>query len=72
MCSQLLGAKATRPSCSNCSFVAHSCPWSVRSPQGEFLRERGKLKIVALGEQGPFALPRPFSCSLTLVSDWAK
>lgn len=34
-----------------CSIVAQNFPWSVRSPQGEFLRERGKLKIVALGSR---------------------
>lgn len=42
---------AARPYCSMCSFVAQNCPWSVRSPQGEFLRERGRLKIVALGSR---------------------
>lgn len=47
MRSLLLG-KAPPPMC---SFVAQNCPWSVRSPQREFLRERGKLKIVALGRR---------------------
>lgn len=46
-----------------CSFVAQNCPWSVRSPQREFLREIGKLKIVALGRRahslclGPWLSP---------------
>lgn len=31
------------------------CPWGVRSPRGEFLRERRRLKIVALGS-GPISL----------------
>lgn len=53
MRSLLLGTrhKATRPFGSMCSIVAQNCPWSVRSPQGEFLRERRELKIVALGSR---------------------
>lgn len=34
--------------------VQRCCPWGVRSPRGEFLREGGRLKIVARGA-GPFS-----------------
>lgn len=69
----LLLHKETRPSCSVCTIVAQNCPWSVRSPQGEFLRERGKLKIVALGSRahslclGPW--PALSLCSQTGPND---
>lgn len=51
ICSSRGRHNAARPYCSMCSFVAQNCPWSVRSPQGEFLRERRRLKIVALGSR---------------------
>lgn len=50
-----------RPFCSEqgSSLVAQCCcPWGVRSPRGEFLRERGRLKIVALGSGPIFVLLR--------------
>lgn len=37
------------------SAAQRRCPWGVRSPRGEFLRERRRLKIVALGS-GPISL----------------
>lgn len=49
------------------SVAQRGCLWGVRSPRGEFLRERGRLKIVALGSKSA-AVSFALACSLTLGS----
>lgn len=52
-----LPARPFRPARS--SEAQRCCPWGVRSPRGEFLREGGRLKIVGLGSRPVFVLRRP-------------
>lgn len=54
LCPTGFSAKALLLPCS--SVAQRCCPWGVRSPRGEFLRERGRLKIVALGSRPIFLL----------------
>lgn len=84
------GTDSARQGCRGGPYVLRSsvaqrcCPWGVRSPRGEFLRERGRLKIVALGSKpvlvlfGPLPAPSlwgvgqrvPFlDCSCLLCPD---
>lgn len=59
-----LPARTQRGPCVSHSSVAQRCcPWGVRSPRGEFLRERRRLKIVALGSRPIFVLLQPLPAS---------
>lgn len=53
------------------SVALRCCPWGVRSPRGEFLREK-ETKNSSLGSRPIFPAPLGLAGSITLVSEWAR